>query len=225
MLKGSSKIPAKILPPAMRPLWRTKTRKKARPGRRPRSIPGPERPQGGFRLRKLRDHRAMGMKNRRGHQDHGAVNGPAHDHGEERVRKLVFQLMTDGLFRLEIPLAALDDFRMKINIVRHHHGPEHAHHDGKGPAGKRRNHPAFQGRTPLDLDETQFNKEGQPDQRNEPDDPFLQFRITVGKQQDRRQNRRSKSPRDEGEVRKGCSGQWPRPGLPPGPSKSRPRPR
>ena len=54
-----------------------------------------------------------------GHDDHGAVDCPAGSHAGQRVQKLIFELFFDDVVTLCVPLAALDDFGMQEDVVRH----------------------------------------------------------------------------------------------------------
>ena len=62
-------------------------------------------------------------------QDHGAVDRPADPHGDEGVEELELQLVVDDRLVLQVPLAALDDFGVEEEVVRHDHRAEHAHDD------------------------------------------------------------------------------------------------
>ena len=84
------------------------------------------------------------------HQDHGTVDRPANDHGKQRVTEFIFQLLLNYSIIRKRPLAALNDFRMQKQIVRHHNRTEHTHDDRHGMGRKRRLYPADGSLFPVD---------------------------------------------------------------------------
>ena len=89
-----------------------------------------ERPEHLLGLPELGDRRPAEERGR-GDQDHGAVDAPADDHGDERVGELVLELTADDRLVAQVPLPALDDLRVQEDVVGHDHGAEHGHDDGQ----------------------------------------------------------------------------------------------
>ena len=108
----------------------------------------------------LRPHREESSG---GKQDHGAVDGPAHHHGEERIEELVLELPLDHLLVREVPLTALDDFGVEKKVVRHYHSTEHAHDDYHGTLRERGSNPRPCCSTPVDVYQRELVDERQPD--------------------------------------------------------------
>ena len=59
--------------------------------------------------------------------------------------------------------------------MRHHDGTEHAHDDQHASVGESGRDPTRGGRTPVDMRDTDFEQERQPDQGNKADDDFSIF--------------------------------------------------
>ncbi len=53
-------------------------------------------------------HRSPGTKESSGRQqDHGTIDGPSHNHGEQRIIEFIFQYFTNGALVLLVVLVAL----------------------------------------------------------------------------------------------------------------------
>ena len=177
-------------------------------------------------LAELGDRRPA-EEGRRGDQDHGAVDAPADDHGDERVGELVLELAPDDLLLAEVPLPALDDLGVQEEVVRHDHGAEDGHDDGHGAGrdGRARPRPAaaFPQR---DVDQGELEEERQPDEGDEGDDPFLEARVGVREEQRQHDAEDEHGRRPAAGARgRACAARWPRPGSRPWPWRRRPGPR
>ena len=118
-----------------------------------------------------------------GEDNHRRVDGPADDHREERVVKLILQLLAYHRLVLKVPLPALDDLRVQEQVVRHHHRPQHAHDNQHGVLREGGLHPARDGLPPIHVHEEQLIQERQADDGDEGDNPPLYFIICIAEQQ------------------------------------------
>jgi hypothetical protein len=133
----------------------------------------------GFGLAEVVDGCLANMERRRGHEDHGAVDRPANEHREEGVEELEAQLFVDDFFLFKVPLAALDDLGMEEEVVRHHDRSEHAHDDRYRAGRELRQDPADDCGMPIEVDQAEFEDEGDADDADEPDNDAFEAAIGV----------------------------------------------
>ena len=191
-------MPAKMAPPAMPAVTDEATPARSRARANTRAAAPPTR--GGQEILGLLQlgHGGPGrIEGRGGQQDHGRVDGPAHQHGEQGVQELVAQLVADDLVVVQVPLPALDDLRVQEQVVGHDHGPEHAHDHGHGPVREAGGHPAQGGLAPVHVDHGQLHHEGYADERDQADDHPLHPAVGVGEEH----------PADHGQHQEGPQGQ------------------
>ena len=120
-----------------------------------------------------------------GQKNHRAVDSPPHNHGEKCVEKLVAQGLFHRRLALFIDFAALDNLRMQKQIVRHHHGSQHAHDDKHAAMGHRRHHPRLRSLEPIDVDKEQFVDKRQPDDTHKTYDCALHAPVGIREKQQR----------------------------------------
>ncbi|MPN35543.1 hypothetical protein SDC9_183041 [bioreactor metagenome] len=88
-------------------------------------------------------HRSFGLEeSSRRQENHRTVDGPTDDHRQQGIEKLIFQLFFDNFIIFQVPLPALNHFRMQKQVMRHHHGTQHTHDHNHGTIRKSRSHPS-----------------------------------------------------------------------------------
>ena len=90
----------------------------------------------------------------------------------------------DHLFVFQVPLPALDDLRMQKKVMWHNHCTQDTHDDDDRPFRDRGLYPADACTYPVNVDQRQFIKERETNDRNKGDDKFFHPCIGIGKEQD-----------------------------------------
>ena len=129
---------------------------------------------------------ALLEKGCRSEDDHCGVDGPAYDHGEEGIGKLILEPLLHDCLAPAFEVLALNDLGVQKEVMGHNNSAEDAHDNGTGTCGKRRHDPALGGLGPPHLHERKLCQEGKADERDEADDPALYMLVGVRGKKDER---------------------------------------
>ena len=124
-----------------------------------------------------------------GQQNHRTVNGPSHNHGEERVEQFVLQHPADRGIVLLVVLVALYHLRMEKQVMGHHHGSEHTHDNEHTSLRERRSHPPLHRHRPVYPDKEKFVDERKPYDGHESNDGPFNLLVGVGEKHYGHENR------------------------------------